>query len=421
MPCRRWTVCVDGKRRSGVIVPMENVERRPGESDLSYHRRLVYGKLIDGTLVDLDYAELAPLVYDREYSTDVARRMMYGSCKTLQLMDQEGERGWTQDERIQELEDKKLELQKERQKFFDQRSAFNKAVRERARQEELNEIIRKAVEGGELPELRSEPRYVEPSGCDMLVSLNDIHYGANVDNYWTKYNSDVCRGMMRGYLDRILEIQRVHGCENCVVWANGDLISGNIHRSIAVTNKENVVEQVTGVSELIAQFLVELSERFATVRFVSVAGNHSRIDKKDDALKDERLDDFVEWYLEARLQNFPNIVFGAYEKIDSTMYLMDVRGKLYCGVHGDYDCTPQQVQSLQTMARRPVYAILTGHKHHNETNTVQGVKTVMAGTFLGMDDLCVTRRIYSEAEQMVCVCDENGILCYYDILLKERG
>ena len=250
------------------------------------------------------------------------------------------------------------------------------------------------------------------------MSLNDIHYGANVDNYWNKYNSDICRDMMRRYLDRIIEIGELHNSENCIVWENGDAISGNIHHSIAVTNKENVIEQVVGVSELIAEFLAELSKHFTTVQFVSVSGNHSRIDIKDRALKDERLDDLVEWYLSARLQNFENVIIGAGDKVDSTMYLIDVRGKTYCGIHGDYDGSAAKVQALQTMARRPLYAVLSGHLHHCRMDEVQGIKTVMAGSFLGMDDFCVSKRIYGRPEQMICICDGSGIRCSYNIDLS---
>lgn len=71
------------------------------------------------------------------------------------------------------------------------------------------------------------------------------------------------------YLDRIIQIAHTHNSENCIVWANGDEISGNIHKSIAVTNKENVIEQVKGVSELIAEFIAELSKHFRSVTFVS--------------------------------------------------------------------------------------------------------------------------------------------------------
>lgn len=397
---------------------MDRLSKRPNETDLAYHKRLIYGKLVDGTLADEDYSELSSYIYGKEYSTDVARRMMYGSKRTLDLMGDGAERAITSDDILSELDEKKIELQKEKQKFFDQRVALNKLIRERARQEELNEILTAAVMSGDLPRLNYTPCPVAPSDNDLLVSLNDIHYGAVVNNYWNKYNSDICKDMMRNYLNRIIEIGHLHSSENCIVWENGDAISGNIHHSIAVSNKENVIQQVIGVSELIAEFLAELSRHFATVQFVSVSGNHSRMDVKDRALKDERLDDLVEWYLTARLQNFDNIAVGIGEKVDSTMYLIDVRGKTYCGVHGDYDGSAAKVQTLQTMARRPLYAVLSGHLHHCKTDEVQGVKTVMAGSFLGMDDYCVSKRIYGRPEQMVCVCDGNGIRCSYNIDLS---
>jgi len=397
---------------------MDKLSRRPGESDIAYHKRLIFGKLVDKTLADEDYSELAPYVYGKEYSSDMARRMMYGSRMTLELMESQITSDTTADDILSELDAKKIELQKERQKFFDQRNALNKIIRERSRQEELNEILFEAVKSGNLPRLNYQKSSVEASDNDLLVSLNDIHYGANVQNYWNTYNSDVCREMMCEYLDRIIAIGETHHSENCIVWANGDEISGNIHNSIAVTNKENVIDQIKGVSELIAEFLAELSKHFATVRYVSVAGNHSRIDVKEKALKDERLDDLIEWYLKARLMSFDNIIIGDCDKIDSTMYLIDVRGNTYCGVHGDYDGSATKVQALQAMARRPLYAILSGHLHHCKIDEVQGIKTVMAGSFLGMDDHCIQRRIYGRAEQMVCVCDNEGIRCSYQVPLN---
>lgn len=380
----------------------------------------MYGKLVDKTLGDVDYTELSELAYGQSYSSDVARRMFYGSKRTLELISAEEASKIDDVNILSELDEKMIELRKERQKFYDQRNAFNKIVRERSRQEELNEIIVDAIHNGELPRLNYERNIVESSSNDLLVSLNDLHYGAVHSNYWNEYNSDIAKDMMANYLDRIINIADTHNSENCIVWENGDAISGAIHRSIQITNKENVIEQVMGASELIAEFIAELSKHFRTVKFVSVSGNHSRIDpNKDNALVDERLDDLIEWYIAARLQNFENVEIGAGEKIDSTMYLIDIRGKNYCGIHGDFDGSASKVQSLQTMVGRPVYAVLSGHMHHNKVDEVQGVKTVMAGSFLGMDDYCVQKRIYGEPEQMVCVCDENGIVCHYDIPLTK--
>lgn len=396
---------------------MSELERRPDETELAYHKRLIYGKLVDKTLSDTDYSELAEKLYGQSYSSDVARRMAYGSRKTLELLDRQSEDALAADGLLSELDMKRFEFQKERQKFFDYRAAFNKLVRERSRQEELNDILVKAIANSSLPVLNYAPIDYLPSDTDLLVSLNDIHYGASVDNYWNTYNSDVCAEMMCTYINKILEIQHVHNSEDCIVWANGDFISGNIHNSIAVTNKENIIEQIKGVSELIAEFLAALSPHFQTVTFMSVPGNHSRIDTKDRALLSERLDDLVSWYLDARLRSFEN-VFISDSRIDDTMYLIDIRGKLYCGVHGDFDESPAKIQAIQTMVGRPLYAVLAGHKHHNKIDIVQGIKVMMAGSFLGMDDYCVQKRIYGRPEQMVSVCDQHGVLCSYDVALN---
>lgn len=397
------------------------IERNPNESALDYHKRLVYGKLVDKTLADMDYTELSELVYGQSYSSDVARRMLYGSRRTLELLDTEKVNKVKSDELLSELDVKMIELRKERQKFYDQRNAFNKIVRERSRQEELNEILVDEIQKGNLPSLNYIPNNIQSSDNDLLVSLNDMHYGATHDNYWGAYNSDICREMLNFYLDNIIHIAETHQSENCIVWENGDAISGYIHTSIQVTNKENTISQLMGVSELISEFLAELSKHFKTVRFVSVSGNHSRIEKnKDTALVEERLDDLIDWYLSARLQNFDNVFIDTDSRIDPTMYLIDIRGKKYCGVHGDFDGSPAKVQALQTMTGVQLYGVLSGHMHHNKVDTVQGVKTVMAGSFLGVDPYCVQKRIFGHPEQMVCVCDENGIRCHYDIPLQNN-
>lgn len=396
-----------------------DTSRKQNETSLDYHKRIIFGKLVDKTLADIDYTELAELAYGQAYSSDVARRMFYGSKRTLELVYEELSNKISDTDILSELDEKMIELRKERQKFYDQRNAFNKIVRERSRQEELNEILVDAINKGELPSLNYEYTYVPDSNNDLLVSLNDIHYGATHSNYWGEYNSEICKDMMSRYLNEIIKIAETHGSENCIVWENGDVISGAIHRSIQITNKENVIEQVMGASELIAEFIAELSKHFKSVKFISVSGNHSRVEpNKDNALIDERLDDLVEWYLSARLQNFSNVEIGAGEKIDSTMYLVNIRGNNYCGVHGDFDGSASKVQSIQTMVGKPLYAVLSGHMHHNKTDEVQGVKTIMAGSFLGMDSYCVQKRIYGKPEQMVCVCNENGIMCHYDIPLQ---
>lgn len=395
------------------------ITRRPGESDFQYQKRLVYGKLVDKTLADVDYTELAEAVYGKPYASDVSRRMFYGSKRTIDAVMKEGLSKSSSDDTTERIS----ELKVERQKLFDERVALNKSIREVARQQELSEIIARAVSCGALPKIDVD-RSALPSDIeaerDLLVSLNDIHFGAVVNNAWRKYDSDVCRKMMADYASRVKQIARETGVRNCYVWNAGDSISGNIHKSIQVTNRENVIQQVCGVSELIAEFIADIATCFDSVIYVSVAGNHSRIEaNKKDSLVAERLDNIIGWYLNARLHDVPGVHIMNEATVDDTLFMVNIRGKLYVGCHGDFDNGVSGIQNLKAMCgSNDVYAVLSGHLHHNKIDSVGGVKTVMAGSFLGMDDYCVQRRIVGKPEQLVCVCDANGIVCSYDIDLS---
>lgn len=402
-----------------MILVSPNIAKLAGETELQYHKRIVYGKLVDKTLSDIDYTELAEAVYGQPYASDVARRMFYGSKRTLDIISSTDISHDTPDDIAKQISDLKVE----RQKLFDQRIAFNKSIREVARQQELTEIIERAVESGKLPKLdpvSTDAVAGADNGCDVLVSLNDIHYGATVDNHWRKFNSDIASEMASSYCKRVIDIAKMHGAKDCYIYNAGDSISGNIHRSIQVTNRENVIEQICGVSELIADFIYELSPHFRNVYYVGVAGNHSRVEaNKKDSLVAERLDNLIGWYLSARTKQLGNVTIMNDALIDDTMFMIDIRGKNYIGVHGDFDNSVSSVQNLKAMCgEKDIYAVLSGHLHHNKVDSVGGCKTVMAGSFLGMDDYCVSKRIVGRPEQLICICDDSGIKCYYDIDLS---
>ena len=397
----------------------QRYQKLENESDYEYGLRLIELK-VEQNPSDLEWADIVEYVgLDIHHDTlrKAANVTPYSGYNVMKYFkEKQALNGAAGDSSyIKELEQKVLDFKKERQRFFDQRNELNKYIRAIARHEENVDILEKAISAESIPKLEYKEPDIQPSNNDLLVSLNDLHYGACIDNYWNYYNPDVCIFLIQDYIDSIIEMASIYGSENCYVWANGDLISGNIHKTIAVSNRENVIQQIVGVSELISVFLSELSKRFKNVYFSSVAGNHSRIEEKNLASQHERMDDLIEWYLKARLQNFDNIHFDHYEKIDDTIYLLDIRGKTYLGIHGDYDETPSKVQSLQAMVQRPVYAILSGHLHHNKTNNINRVKTIMAGSFLGMDDYCVGKRIYGSQQQLICVCTSDGIKAYSEI------
>lgn len=312
---------------------------------------------------------------------------------------------------IQEIELKKIELEKEKNKFLDYRRAYNKDIRDDSRKEILKDIICQEI--SKISPYTREHITDSSGDNDLLVSLSDIHFGANINNYWNKYDSNIAKNRLDMYLYNILKIKDLHGAENCYVCANGDFISGNIHPTIQISNKENIVQQVMGVSELVSWFLSELSSNFKKIIFSYVPGNHSRLSTKENSPKDERLDLLIPWYIKARIQNIDNIsVLDNY--FDSTFNIINIRGLNYLNVHGDLD-NPQGIQKIVSMIDIPVYCIHFGHIHHNRTDYFQKYRIITSGSLQGMDDYCIEKRIFGPPQQLVCVCNKDGILCHYDI------
>lgn len=397
--------------------------KRDNECDRKFIWRI--GKAKEQGIINLSWDEIADIFNDEltevktkeeKLSASTYRQQYRIACLYYEDVFKEMLNETTNEDLTEQLE----EIRKEKYKLFDQRNAYNKLLRDRARQEEINDILKEALAKGELPKLNSSKSILSYNDSNdvMLINLHDIHYGANIKNYWNEYNSEICKQRLELYLAEIASIQHLHKCRKCVVAVNGDCISGNIHQSIAITNKENVIQQIMGVSELLAQFLTELTNYFEEIEFATVAGNHSRMGKKDEVLKDERLDILVKWYLQARLQNINKISFQDCQEIDTTMYLIDICGKLYCGTHGDYDGNVNKVVDIQAMLHKNIYALLCGHLHHNKIDSTQGIKLIMSGSMMGMDDYCVEKRIYGEPEQLVCIVNENGLKCAYDVNLK---
>ena len=256
------------------------------------------------------------------------------------------------------------------------------------------------------------------SDTDLLVILSDLHIGQTFSSAWGEYNTEIAKCRLSELLDKIIEIAERHNSENVYVSIQGDLLSGFIHKQITITNRENVIEQIKIASELITSFCYELSTYFTNVFISNVAGNHSRIDKKEEALHNERLDDLIGWIVGQMLSHIDNIVM-LNNKIDNGIATMEIRDNLYVAVHGDYDAfTPAGLANLITMLGYRPYAVTYGHKHTSAVDEYNDVKMIRGGSLAGSgDDFTIEKRLRGKPSQMVCVCSEKGVEAYYPVEL----
>ena len=203
----------------------------------------------------------------------------------------------------------------------------------------------------------------------------------------------------------------------------GDQISGNIHNTIQVSNRENVIDQIEIASEIITWFCVELAKIFPFVHVYECAGNHSRlVSNKELAIHDERLDNLITWIVKKLTSHIDTIKVHdhKYNRIDSGISVFELYGKEYVAVHGDYDVLNKTgVGNLSMMLGRIPYAIMNGHNHYPSNTDINGVKLIQGGSMAGSgDDYTIEKRLSGKPNQTILVCDENGIDCIYNVELN---
>lgn len=387
------------------------LERRAGESPLDHHKRLVYGKLVDKTLNDYDYTELSKYVYGKEYAPDVARRCMYGSRYTLELLDRESITTIDNSELSDSIEEQIRELRKERQRFFDQRREYNKLLTVEGRQEHLYESLINAA--NELNETigtvyaNDYPTDLTVGDDEAVLVLSDWHYGMITDNIYNKYNTQICRERVKNIVNSASQRLLLHNIRKLHVLVLGDLIHGCVHVTARVASEELVCDQIMQVSELLAQSIQELSHYVEETIVYTTYGNHARtVQNKKDSIHRDNLERLVPWWLRQRLGNEENIIIAP--ESETEFLFVKAAGHDICAAHGDLDgIDKSSVTALSTLFTRKlgknVEYIVVGDKHHRESLENIGVSASICGALCGTDDYANGKRLYSTPAQLMLI------------------
>ena len=374
---------------------------------------------------DKDWSELAE-EWGLSYSGDVCRKasqlpLLSGSF-VKQYYDEKMAKNSSlnEDEYLKKLEEKKREIERNKIKYRDERNAWQKQNYADSRLEETLSILDEKLSDIGKINFEEHPIPQIYGDREMIVMLSDLHIGQDFDSVFGKYNSDIAKSRLSQYLNKILEIAKRHEVKKVHVVGLGDLISGGIHKTVQITNKENVVEQIKVATEYLSSFCYSLTEHFECVFFYNVSGNHSRIDKKEDAIHDERLDDIIGWAVNLSLSHISNFHYMKHRMIDSGIADLSVCGKFYIAVHGDMDSnTNQGISNLVLALGFVPEAILKGHMHSPSYKEFNGVKMIQGGSLAGSgDDYTLEKRLVGKPSQTSIICNDNGIECIYNVELN---
>lgn len=402
-----------------MVTTLFDTTRKESENEFQYLWRL--GQAKDSGILDIDWNGIADLMNkyfgdpDKPYS-EAAWRKPYQMAK--KFLENGVFNNLSEDEYFKELRLQKQEIQKEKRKLYDERLDINRRLREESRLETTIEKIENMLSNVSNSRYLTYSPTVSESQNDMIVCLSDLHIGATYYGFDGTYDSLIAKERLKKYLSEIINIQKTHNAENCVCLLLGDLISGSIHKTISVTNKENVIEQVKLACEYISDFVYELGKHFKNVELRGVAGNHSRLEDKEDALLGERLDTLILWFIKSMLKNVKNISVID-EDVDDTLSTFFVRDKLYFGVHGDFDTTSDaSISKLILWSKMTPYCVVCGHKHYPAMTDVSGIKVIQSGSLGGSgDEYTRQKRLTGKPSQTVLVVNDQGIKCCYPIEL----
>lgn len=401
------------------------ITRKPNETDFDYHKRIVFGKLVDKTLADMDYSELAELVYGQPYSSDIARRMMYGSRKTIDILDrckeESGLNSSDAEDIISEIEAKKLELQAERKRLFDQRRELNKIIAQASRSEHLEECLISAANN--LSNTISQIDFYEDCECvgknEAVLVLCDWHYGMVADNIWNTYNKDLCAKRVTDVLNDTVRRIRFHACSKLHVIILGDMIHGAIHVGARVASEELVCDQLMQVSEILAQAIEYLGNFVEEVTVYTTYGNHARtVQRKEDSIHRDNMERIIPWWLKERLKHRQNTKIIS--DFEHEIMFLEVCGHGICASHGDIDTVKTSPKLLSTLYQKrfgkDVEYVLLADKHHRESFEELGITAMICGSLCGTDEYANNKRLYSIPSQLLLiVSEEKGVDAEYNL------
>ena len=321
------------------------------------------------------------------------------------------------------------EVIKEKIKARDERTQVNSIIRRITREETLKEMVKEAIssmderfplKSPKADTLKELHDYSEIKYREAVLQLSDLHYGAEIDNYWNKYNPQICKERLCELRDRVIVNCKKNKVYRLYIVNLGDLISGRIHTQLRINSRLDVVTQIQHISELIAEFIADISFYIPEIEYHDCLDNHSRVEPiKENSLSLESLSRFTAWYLKERLKDFKNVFIKDENMFAPDMITFETLGHKVIGVHGDKDKPTQVIQNLSLMTQNHYDLVLTSHRHHFSADEVNQTLLLSNGSIMGTDEYAEKLRLSAKPSQnLIIVSEDNVMETLYRIVLN---
>ena len=379
--------------------------KKSEESITAYSIRLYKNRDAYG-LTFQDCGNLLNEVSGEDYSEAKWRRPVQEFLKIQDYLEKENPAG-LDSEQLQEIENEKIELQKEKIRMRDQKRLMNTKLRELARLENLEDYLKETVEEIEpinLPKIKDKNK----SDNEAMVVISDEHIGMKIDSKFNTYNIEIAKERLAKLQKETMDRVEKEGINKLYIAHLGDGIHGAIHTTARIESEENVIQQIITLAHMLESFVEDFVQKGIDVTFCSVAGNHSRAmpNKKESLGTAENFERLLTVFLGKAFNQFDN-----YSQIDDEegIIVLDIKGKTVVLVHADLDKGNGVVTKLNDMLNLSIDYIFTGHVHNafykEHGNAVQfGV-----GSLCGLDQYAISGRFSGRPSQMILTFDDDGV------------
>ena len=387
----------------------EAFKRKSDETIIDYILRMVSIRK-DEKLTWVELADIINQECDCDYSESYYRKALYTNkmAGTEPVDDVDFQR-----DEVSRLSNLLTDIRKERMKLSDERVQNNAYLRRVTREDSIREIAREVAETISSKKMldTANPNYTFLRTSDKagILLLSDWHYGMECDSFWNKYNTDVARKRISFLSETVRQLCVDNNIGKLYVLNLGDLISGRIHFKIRLESRIDVITQTIEVSEILAEFLTDLSS-LVEVEYYDCLDNHSRLEPiKTDSLDLESLVRIIPWYLKTRLAT-NNRIHICENQYSDDIIAFDCFGHTVYGVHGHKDTPAAVIKNLSVMLKQSPELVCTAHRHHFSADEQNEILLVGNGSLMGSDSYAVDNRFTAQPSQTLIVVSKENVL-----------
>lgn len=173
---------------------------------------------------------------------------------------------------------------------------------------------------------------------EMVLMLSDTHYPEVVEPdaaMGLVYNADVCQKRIEYLRDTTIRYKdlraKAYHVRKLTVACIGDMLSGNIHEELEITNQFPMSEALVRLAHTLTEMGRDLAKEFPEVELIFMPGNHPRMTKKPrNKGKWDNFDYVLGHFVAAMSQGAFNV-----QVPKSLLHVADVMGHKVGMVHGD--------------------------------------------------------------------------------------